>query len=111
MVESVRLIEADEDSVVRRWVHFQHRLCTEVLPSFGGRVVKKLGDGILAEFTGPEAAVAAAFAVQALPARSHGNAEEGSEILLRVVLDAGEVMLAQSGRAQVRTPGPNATLG
>src|SRR3546814_9049487 len=89
MVESVRLIEADEDSVVRRWVHFQDRLCTEVLPSFGGRVVKKLGDGILAEFTGPEAAVAAAFAVQALPGTSHGNAEDGSEILLRVGLDAG----------------------
>src|SRR3546814_14455760 len=88
MVESVRLIEADEDSVVRRCVHFQDRLCTEVLPSFGGRVVKKLGDGILAEFTGPEAAVAAAFAVQALPGTSHGKAEDGSEILLRVGLDA-----------------------
>src|SRR3546814_15009137 len=90
MVESVRLIEADEDSVVRRWVHFQDRLCTEVLPSFGGRVVKKLGDGILAEFTGPEAAVAGAFAVQALPGTSHGNAEEresgveGKSVAVRV---------------------------
>lgn len=93
MVESARLIEADEDTVVRRWIALQNRLEAEVFPGYGGRVVKTLGDGVLAEFTAPEPAIAAAFAIQTLSRQLNEGAAAGTEIRLRMGLDAGEVMV------------------
>lgn len=65
VVESVRLMELDEDDFVRRWqllvAHVEH----EILPSHGGRIVKSLGDGLMLEFSDATACAKAAFAIQA----------------------------------------------
>ena len=50
VVESVRLILADEEAVIDRWRRFVAEVRTEVLPPLGGRMVKSLGDGLLLEF-------------------------------------------------------------
>lgn len=64
LVESVRLMGSDEAGVVARWHGFLQHANTDVLPRHGGRLVKSLGDGFLAEFDRADAAVQAALALQ-----------------------------------------------
>lgn len=59
VVESVRLMQADEAGTIDRWRRFVREVRTDVLPKFGGRMVKSLGDGMLLEFAAATAAVAA----------------------------------------------------
>jgi adenylate cyclase len=61
LVESVRLMAADEVGVVGRWQRFLQHARSVVLPARDGRLVKSLGDGILAEFERPNHAVLAAL--------------------------------------------------
>ena len=61
LVESVRLMAANEPGVVGHWHSFLHHARTVVLPKRAGRLVKSLGDGILAEFERPNLAVLAAL--------------------------------------------------
>lgn len=62
VIGSVRLIEADEEGTVKRWLEFTHHLKNTVLPSHKGRLVKRLGDGLIIEFDDPVEAVFGAFA-------------------------------------------------
>lgn len=64
LVESVRLMGLDEAGVVTRWHAFVQHAALDVLPIHGGRLVKSLGDGFLAEFDRADAAVQAALALQ-----------------------------------------------
>ncbi|MCU0924981.1 MAG: hypothetical protein MUF44_02745 [Hydrogenophaga sp.] len=61
LVESVRLMAANEAGVVGHWQRFLQHVRTVVLPARDGRLVKSLGDGILAEFERPDHAVHAAL--------------------------------------------------
>lgn len=49
LVESVRLMAVDEKGVVARWQGFV-RFAQQTIPMNSGRLVKSLGDGLLAEF-------------------------------------------------------------
>ncbi len=63
VVESVRLMEQDEDDFVRRWQQLvQH--AEQLLPLHGGRIVKSLGDGLMLEFANAQGCTRAAFAMQ-----------------------------------------------
>ena len=63
VVESVRLMEQDEDDFVRRWQQLvQH--AEQILPLHGGRIVKSLGDGLMLEFANAQGCTQAAFALQ-----------------------------------------------
>ena len=64
VVESVRLMQANEADVVDRWRRFVNEVRTQVLPKHGGRLVKSLGDGLLLEFEGVTEAVQCAIAIQ-----------------------------------------------
>jgi len=64
VVESVRLMQADEADVIDRWRRFVNDVRTQLLPKHGGRLVKSLGDGLLLEFETVPAAVAASFEMQ-----------------------------------------------
>ncbi len=57
VVESVRLMQANEADVIDRWRRFVNEVRTELLPAQGGRMVKSLGDGMLLEFETVLAAV------------------------------------------------------
>jgi adenylate cyclase len=63
LVESVRLMAANEAAVINQWRGFMHHATTQVLPACHGRLVKSLGDGLLAEFDQPTEAVQAALAL------------------------------------------------
>ncbi len=63
VVESVRLMEQDEDDFVRRWQQLvQH--AERILPLHDGRIVKSLGDGLMLEFACVQGCTQAAFAIQ-----------------------------------------------
>ena len=64
VVDSVRLIQADQDGTIARWRSLSSAISGEDLPRFGGRCVKLQGDGMLAEFESTVRAVECAMAVQ-----------------------------------------------
>lgn len=51
VVESVRLMEQDENDFVARWQLLVRQAEHQLLPLHGGRMVKSLGDGLMLEFT------------------------------------------------------------
>ena len=69
VVESVRLMQEDEAGFIDRWRRFVHHVRTELLPMYGGRLVKSLGDGMLLEFEAAPQAMAAALRMQSIAAQ------------------------------------------
>jgi class 3 adenylate cyclase len=67
------------------------RLLTEAVEGNGGRVVKGLGDGIMATFTGAADAVTAAVAVQQAIDRMNRSGKVQAPLAVRVGLSAGDV--------------------
>lgn len=61
VVESVRIMEQDQDGFVRRWQQLVEEAEHKVLPRHGGRIVKSLGDGLMLEFASAQGCVKAAF--------------------------------------------------
>lgn len=61
VVESVRIMEQDQDGFVRRWQQLVEEAELKVLPRHGGRIVKSLGDGLMLEFASAQGCVKAAF--------------------------------------------------
>jgi adenylate cyclase len=94
VVESARLIEQDEESVIARWLDLAAFVKSSLLPAHSGRLVKHLGDGMLVDFEGPTAAVAAAFAVQEAAAHANVGIAPEQQILLRIGIEEGEVAVA-----------------
>lgn len=77
VVESVRLMEQDEDGFVRRWQELVQEAEQRLLPLHAGRLVKSLGDGLMLEFPDAQSCVKAAFALQELSRQGNrGRAEE-----------------------------------
>jgi class 3 adenylate cyclase len=65
LVGSFRLMANHEAAVVVRWRDFMDDAALRVLPKHQGRLVKSLGDGLLAEFDEPVTAVRSALEMQA----------------------------------------------
>jgi len=83
----VRLGE-DAAETLRR---LHDRLVATAFESNGGQVVKHLGDGVMAVFTGAAEAVAAAVAAQRSLDRHNRSARDGERLDVRVGLSAGDV--------------------
>ena len=66
---------------------------TPIVRSFGGRVVKTMGDGVLLEFPSVVAAVDCAIAIQKLFAERNAGLEERKRILYRVGVNLGDVLV------------------
>ncbi len=71
VVESVRMMEQDQDDFVRRWQQLVEQAEKHLLPLHGGRIVKSLGDGLMLEFASAQGCVKAAFALHHFSA--HAN--------------------------------------
>src|SRR5207237_4898810 len=67
------------------------RLLAQAVESCGGQVVKGLGDGIMAAFTGAADAVAAAVTIQQAVDRLNREGKTPSPLEVRVGLSAGDV--------------------
>ena len=63
IVESVRLIEADEEGTIRTWLDFVQQVIDQILPKNSGRFVKSTGDGMVLEFEKVPDAVNTSFAI------------------------------------------------
>ncbi|GAB3472700.1 adenylate cyclase [Polaromonas eurypsychrophila] len=77
VVESVRIMEQDQDDFVRRWQQLVQHAEQQVLPLHGGRIVKSLGDGLMLEFATAQGCVKAAFALHHFSA--HANEDQPPE--------------------------------
>jgi serine/threonine-protein kinase len=95
VVGYTRLSEENEGEAVRL-VHVFQRVAREVVPRYGGRVVKFLGDGALAEFSSTDMAVRSAEAlIRAFAASSRAEGLASDE--LRVGVHVGDVVATEDG--------------
>ena len=82
LVESVRLMCADEAGTVARWHDFVRQAQAQAIPAHYGRLVKSLGDGLMVEF---EQACDAVNAAQTLHATlGHTNAGLNAELQMHL---------------------------
>ena len=88
LVESVRLMAANEAAVINQWRGFMHHATTQVLPACHGRLVKSLGDGLLAEFDQPIDAVQAALALHRYFAPLNQTLPSAQQLHLRAGINA-----------------------
>lgn len=86
VVESVRLMEQDEDDFVARWQSLVGQAERVLLPLHGGRVVKSLGDGLMLEFNNALGCIRAGFGLQQLAAQA--NQDRGAEQQLHLRIGA-----------------------
>ncbi|WP_341909852.1 adenylate/guanylate cyclase domain-containing protein [Polaromonas sp. YR568] len=84
VVESVRLMELDEDDFVRRWQQLVAHAETQVLPLHGGRIVKSLGDGLMLEFASAQSCTKAAFMLQQFSQQANAGQPADRRMHLRM---------------------------
>jgi adenylate cyclase len=93
MVESVRLMAAHEDDVIERWRSFVTTVRTQLLPTWAGRLVKSLGDGLLLEFPDEKRALQASLAlIEAIEPLNRDRPVQ-QRLDLRIGLHAADVVL------------------
>ena len=69
IVESVRLMQANEADTIDRWRRFAALVREHIAPQHDGRLVRTVGDGLLLDFDDPGQATRASFALhQHVPA-------------------------------------------
>lgn len=88
-----RLMEADESSALSSLIAHQSELLNPIIAEHNGRVVKLIGDGILAEFQSVLEAVACAVDIQrAMIVRNHPIPPD-HRIEFRIGINLGDVIL------------------
>lgn len=95
VVESVRLIQADEEGTIQRWRSFVDHVVHGVLPSYEGRMVKSLGDGMMLEFPHVQSAIATAFAIQDASASAEVNVPQDHRLRLRIGIHVSPLIADQ----------------
>jgi TolB-like protein/class 3 adenylate cyclase/Tfp pilus assembly protein PilF len=84
VVESVRIMEEDQDDFVRRWQQLVRQAEQQILPQHGGRIVKSLGDGLMLEFASAQGGVKAAFALQHFSQQGNARLTPPRQMHLRI---------------------------
>ena len=93
VVESVRLIEQNEDDAVHRWQAFVSQVIHQVLPQDGGRLVKSLGDGLMLEFPSVPPAIQAAIAMQQAASLANQGRPSREWMSLRIGAHVADVIV------------------
>jgi TolB-like protein/class 3 adenylate cyclase/Tfp pilus assembly protein PilF len=88
-----RLIEADEEGTRARLRRLQSELIEPRIAADGGRIVKTMGDGILAEFPSAVDAVRNALAIQSSIAGRNAELPEDQCLIFRVGVNVGDVIV------------------
>jgi TolB-like protein/Flp pilus assembly protein TadD len=87
-----RLMGADEAGTARALR--EHRAAIDpIVASYGGRIVKTTGDGVLLEFPSIVAAVECAIAVQKLMAERNADVPDDRRMLFRIGINLGDVLI------------------
>jgi TolB-like protein/class 3 adenylate cyclase len=84
-----RMMGADEETTLRRWIAMRHGLIEPRVRAWHGRVVDRAGDGLFVEFQGALDAVRWAIDVQAAVASA---AAEEPPMQVRVAVHLGDVL-------------------
>jgi adenylate cyclase len=93
IVESVRLMEQNEASVISRWLNFVGFVKGQILPQFSGHFVKSLGDGMLLDFEDVRSGVAASLTIQEGSKRVNVGIPAEEQILLRMGMEVSNVVI------------------
>lgn len=93
VVESVRLMEQDEDDTIRRWREFVAAVNHSELPALHGRMVKSLGDGMLLEFACVIDSVRCAARMLERIGRVNTGYPENRHIRLRIGIHLAHVVI------------------
>ncbi len=88
-----RLMGEDEAGTLEALKALRKDVVAPAIASHKGRVVKVMGDGLLAEFASVVEAVACAVAVQAGVRERNASAADQREILLRIGVNLGDVIV------------------
>ena len=96
LVESVRLMASNEASVVLQWHSFLQHARDDVLPRHGGRLVKSLGDGILAEFDDAVPAAKAALKLHRYFDTENLRRDDDHKLWLRAGINATHLYVDQN---------------
>lgn len=95
LVESVRLMSADEAGTVARWHQFVRQAQAEVIPAHRGRLVKSLGDGLMVEFEQARDAVNAAQTLHEVLSRSNAGSSAERHMHLRAGINSSQIYTDQ----------------
>ena len=87
-----RLMGEDEAGTARA-VSERREAARPIVRSFGGRLVKTMGDGVLLEFPSIVAAVECAIAIQTMMAERNADTPEDKRILYRIGVNLGDVLI------------------
>ncbi|HEX2134632.1 MAG TPA: adenylate/guanylate cyclase domain-containing protein [Microvirga sp.] len=97
VVASTTMMEADEELAVSAIRSVLSEVVEPAVLRHQGRIVKTLGDGVLAEFASPVEAVLGAVEVQAAMAESAPRAALGEPIRLRIGVNLGDAVVGEDG--------------
>ncbi|HXZ16480.1 MAG TPA: adenylate/guanylate cyclase domain-containing protein, partial [Roseiarcus sp.] len=87
-----RLMGEDEAGTAKL-VRERREAATPIVGSFGGRLVKTTGDGVLLEFPSVVAAVECAIAIQKMMAERNAALPEMKRVLYRVGVNLGDILV------------------
>ncbi len=88
-----RLMEVDEAGTLAQLRTLRKELFDPKVSEFGGRIVKTMGDGVLAEFTSAVDAVEHAINIQRALARRNTDVPEHHRIVLRIGINLGDIIV------------------
>jgi TolB-like protein/class 3 adenylate cyclase len=88
-----RLVEQDEEGTLAALRDIRHALVDPLLAEHRGRIVKLMGDGLLAEFGSVVDAVACAIAIQAGTAARQAQVAPERRIVFRIGINLGDVVV------------------
>ena len=84
VVESVRLMEQNENDFVARWQSLVEQAERQLLPLHGGRLVKSLGDGLMLEFNDALGCIRTGFGLQELCRLANAGRVADQQLHLRI---------------------------
>ena len=93
MVGYSRLMEADEAGTIARQKAHREELIDPKIAEYNGRIVKLMGDGMLAEFASAVDAVECAVAVQRSMVECEADLPEGERIRHHNGINFGDVVI------------------
>ena len=93
VVGYTRLIRADEEGTIDALKSLRADLINPKLAEYNGRIVKLMGDGMLAEFASVVDAVRAAVETQVALAEHNADLPQDKRIEFRVGINLGDVMI------------------
>ena len=97
IVGSTGYFERHGDSAGLRMVRRHHELCKPIVEAHGGRVVKTIGDGLMAVFDSPRGAVDAAHEMQRCLRTANSHLARRERIRVRIGVHHGPVLVDSTG--------------